>query len=67
MNKLDKYIIFSAAVLLTYTAIALLWSWFDHIIPSELTVALYAAFGSEIWAAAWIKKLNLREGRKGDE
>ncbi len=67
MNKLDRYIFFSAAVLLVYTAVVLCWAWFGREVPSELTVALYAAFGSEIWAAAWIKKLKLKNGGKEDE
>lgn len=64
VNKIDRYLISSAVIMLIYTVIVLFCAWHEKIIPPELTVALFAAFGGEIWACAWIKRLKIKEGEK---
>jgi len=66
LNKLDRYIIFSFTVLLTYTGIELTLATLTGISHDTLTTCLYAAFGGEVLAAALIKVFNIRNEDRWD-
>lgn len=66
LNKLDRYIIFSFTVLLTYTGIELALATLTGITHDTLTTCLYAAFGGEVLAAALIKVFNIRNEDRWD-
>lgn len=60
LSALDKYIIFSFAVMLFYTAIEFVFSTVTGISHDTLTTCLYSAFGGELLLCAMIKRLKLR-------
>lgn len=64
LHALDIYVIFSIAVLLIYTCVAL-WASFRGVSNDTLTTCLFATFGGEILSCALIKIFKLREA--GDE
>ena len=61
MNKLDKYIWLSIAILIIYTIIVLIMSCFERYPPSELTVGCFGFFGTEIASCALIKRWKIKE------
>ena len=63
-NKLDTYIRFSIGTLIVYTIVVLLLSWFDHSVPSELTLGIFGFFGGEIVCSMLIKKYKLESETK---
>lgn len=60
LNDLDKFIIFSFAVMLGYTAAEFVVSTITGVSHDTLTTCLYAAFGGELLLCALIKKYKLR-------
>lgn len=67
-NKLDKYLIFSIATVLIYTAIAILYQFISQLeLSSTLTTAVYAFFGTEIGACAFVKIFSDDKGDKENE
>jgi uncharacterized membrane protein YdjX (TVP38/TMEM64 family) len=60
LPDLDKYIIFSFAVMLVYTISELVLSSFTGISHDTLTTCIFAAFGGELLMCAMIKRLKLR-------
>lgn len=64
LHGLDKYLISSIVVLLVYTVVVLVIFAFTSEEPSVLTGCIFAAFGGEIWACAWIKKLKLQKEKE---
>lgn len=63
LPDLDKYIIFSFAVMLIYTVFEFIFSTITGISHDTLTTCLYGAFGGELLLCAMIKRLKLkREG-----
>lgn len=60
LSGLDKYVIFSFTVLLTYTVIEFIVSTITGMPHDTLTVALYGAFGGELLLCAVIKKYKLK-------
>ena len=60
LPDLDKYIIFSFAVMLVYTISELVLSTITGISHDTLTTCLFAAFGGELLMCAMIKRLKLR-------
>ena len=60
LPDLDKYIIFSFAVMLLYTIIEFTLSTITGISHDTLTTCLYGAFGGELLLCAMIKRLKLR-------
>lgn len=55
-NKLDKYLIFSIAVILSYTIVAIIFQIFTGLeLSSTLTTGVYAFFGTEIGSCAFVK------------
>jgi hypothetical protein len=60
LPDLDKYIIFSFAVMLVYTVSELVLSTITGISHDTLTTCLFAAFGGELLMCAMIKRLKLR-------
>lgn len=59
-NSLAKYIAFSIAVLLLYTAISLVYAYRGIEVPDTLTVAFFGAFGGEILTCGLIKIFKLK-------
>lgn len=65
LPTLTKFIIFSFAVLLLYTAIEFIFSTISGISHDTLTTCLYACFGGEVLACALIKVFKLKEENNG--
>ncbi len=62
LPDLDKYIIFSFAVMLTYTIFEFIFSTITGVSHDTLTTCLYGAFGGELLMCALIKRLKLKRG-----
>lgn len=62
LSGLDKYVLFSFAVLIVYTIIEFVISTITGVSHDTLTVALYGAFGGEVLWCALIKKYKLKRG-----
>lgn len=60
IKALDKYVIFSMAVLLVYTAINIILECHGIHISDILTTCLFTAFGTELLHCAVIKKLKIK-------
>lgn len=60
LSGLDKYVIFSFTVLLTYTVIEFVVSTLTGISHDTLSTVLYGAFGGELLLCAVIKKYKLK-------
>ncbi len=64
MSKLTKYVIFSIAIVLLYTA----WDMYNTMTntgfmePSTLTTCVFGFFGGEVVTCALIKIFNIRSG-----
>lgn len=67
LPDLDKYIIFSFAVMLLYTLFEFVVSTITSISHDTLTTCLFGAFGGELMMCAMIKRLKLRKGGREDE
>lgn len=64
LNGLDKYVIFSIAVLLTFAIVEMVVSTVSGVPHDTLTTAIYGVFGGEILSCALIKIFKLREEDK---
>lgn len=64
LNGLDKYVIFSIALLLLYTVAEFFTSSVTGLSHDTLTTCFYAAFGGEILSCALIKIFKLRDDDK---
>lgn len=62
LPDLDKYIIFSFAVMLIYTIFEFIFSTITGVSHDTLTTCLYSAFGGELLMCALIKRLKLKRG-----
>lgn len=62
LPDLDKYIIFSFAVMLIYTIFEFIFSTITGVAHDTLTTCLYSAFGGELLMCALIKRLKLKRG-----
>ena len=60
LNDLDKYVIFSIAILLLFTVAEMITSFWTGT-HDTLTTALFATFGGEILSCALIKIFKLRK------
>lgn len=67
LNGLDKYVIFSIAVLLIFAVVEMVVSSVTGIQHDTLTTAIYACFGGEILSCALIKIFKLRDEDKEAE
>ena len=65
LPDLDKYIIFSFAVMILYSICEFIVSSLTGISHDTLTTCLYGAFGGELLLCAMIKRLKLR--RRDDD
>ena len=61
LHALDIYVIFSIAVLLIYTCVAL-WASFRGVTNDTLTTCVFGVWGGEILSCALIKIFKLKEG-----
>lgn len=66
LSGLDKYIIFSFAVMIIYTIVELIISSITTISHDTLTTCLYGAFGGELLLCAMIKRLKLKRGSQDE-
>lgn len=66
-KTLDKYVIFSIAVLLIYTVAERAITILTGISADTLTTCFYAAFGGEILSCCLIKIFKLKEGENENE
>ena len=62
LNGLDKYCIFSIAVVLIYTVVEFVFSTITGQEHSSLTPCVYSFFGGEIVTLGLIKIFKLKEG-----
>lgn len=60
LPDLDKYIIFSFAVMIIYTIFEFVFSIISGISHDTLTTCLYGAFGGELLLCAVIKRFKLK-------
>lgn len=67
MPDLDKYIIFSFAVMILYTILEFVVSSITGISHDTLTTCLYGAFGGELLLCAMIKRLKLKKEVNNDD
>lgn len=65
LTKLDKYLIFSISVLITYTVVEIVTATLTGIEHATLTTCLFSAFGGEFLMAALIKIFNIKKGEGG--
>lgn len=49
-------------IIILYTIAVLVLSWFDKLVPSELTLGIFGFFAGEITCLMLIKKYNLQAG-----
>ena len=62
LSDIDKYLIFSFAVIILYTVTAIIFQWVtDMELSTSLTVGVYGFFGGEITLLAMIKRLKLKK------
>lgn len=66
MKSLDKYVIFSIAILIVYAIVERTISAITGIPADTLTACFYAAFGGEILTCGLIKIFKLKEGDNGN-
>ena len=67
MSGLDKYIIFSFAVLLIYTIAQTIVTLKTGVESETLTTCFFGVFGGEVLLCALIKRLKLKNEAKKDE
>ncbi len=61
MSGLDKYCVFSIAVLLLFTAIMAVVQTITGNTQDTLVTCFFATFGGELFACAMIKRLKLKK------
>lgn len=61
LGALDKYVIFSFFLLLTYTVVEFVVSSITGVSHDTLTTVFFAAFSGEVLSCALIKIFKLRE------
>jgi len=61
MRSLTKYVVFSIAILIVYTAVEFIFSTRTGVSHDTLTTCVYACFGGEILSCALIKIFKLKE------
>ncbi len=66
ISALDRYVIFSIAVLLLYTVAQTIVTIKTGVESSTLTTCFFTVFGGEILMCAMIKRLKLKN-EKGEE
>lgn len=59
--SLTKYVVFSIAILIIYTAVEFIFSTITGVSHDTLTTCIYACFGGEILSCALIKIFKLKE------
>jgi len=62
LSGLDKYVIFSLACLICFTAVMIPVQAITGTTQDTLITCFFAAFGGEVFACAMIKKLKLKKG-----
>ena len=62
LPDLDKYIIFSFAVMIIYTIFEFIFSIITGVSHDTLTTCLYGTFGGELLMCALIKRFKLKRG-----
>jgi len=67
LNDLDKYIIFSFTVLITFTIVCTVIYCIKGDEPSTLITSVFASFGGELLLCAMIKRLKLKKGEGTNE
>lgn len=48
MKRRTKFTILSICMLIAYTVVSIIYTWYDKALPSELTVAWYSAWTVEL-------------------
>lgn len=66
MKTLTKFIVFSLAMTILYTVIAIVFQAITgNELSSQLTVCFMAVYGGEVLSCALIKVFKLKEGENG--
>lgn len=66
MSGLDKYCVFSIAVLLIFTAIMAVVQTITGNTQDTLITCFFATFGGELFMCAMIKKMKLKKENNGE-
>ena len=67
LPALDKYVIFSFSVLVSYTVTEIIVSSITQVSHDTLTTCVFSAFGGELLLLAMIKRLKLKRGDNDNE
>lgn len=68
LPALDKYVIFSLAVLIIFTIVSFIYQFItQQEVSGTLTTCFFAAFGGELLSLAMIKRLKLQGTKKKKE
>lgn len=68
LPALDKYVIFSLAVLIIFTIVSFAYQFItQQEISGTLTTCFFAAFGGELLSLAMIKRLKLKNAKKEED
>ena len=68
MSALDKYVIFSFAMIIIFTVIALVYQFTSNEeLSSTLIMSFYGVFGGELLMLAMIKRLKLKNPKEEDD
>lgn len=67
LSTLDKYIMLSICIMIIYTVAEMIVSSITGVTHDALTVALYGAYGGELFLCAMIKRLKLQKGDHENE
>lgn len=59
-KSLTRYVVFSIAMLLIYTTVALYFLWLEKPLDSDLTTGVFGFFGGEIVMCGLIKLFKLK-------
>lgn len=66
-KKLDKTLNLIIWANITFTAIVLLWSWFEHSVPDTLIVGWYGFWGWELMNMKAIKVSKIKKGETDEQ
>lgn len=59
-RSLTRYVVFSIAMLIIYTIVALIFLWLEKPLDAELTSGVFGFFGGEIVICGLIKLFKLK-------
>lgn len=61
LKTLDKYLIFSIAVMIVFSVVFTVIFCFKDSVPDTLITAIFSAFGSELFMCCMLKRLKIKK------